>query len=208
MGKKIIRTAILLGLFTFFGTGLVVITFHNTEDRIAESEKQYLLKKLHTLIKSEEYDNNIYTDTIWIEDKIYLKSPQPILVYRARLADNPIAVIFTTHALDGYNGIIKILVGIYENGSLAGARIISHQETPGLGDGIDENKSHWIYSFDGKSLEQTSTKDWQVKKNGGVFDQFTGATITPRAVINAIQNALHYFKANKEKLFSSTLKTK
>jgi len=202
MGNKLFRTAVLLGLFTFATTSAVIFTFHNTKNQIAASEKQYLLKKLHTLIKADEYDNNIYTDTIYVTDTHFLNTPLPIRVYRARLSGKPIAAIITSYALDGYNGIIKILVGIYANGSLAGARIISHQETPGLGDDIDENKSNWIYSFDGKSLKQTTEKNWQVKKEGGMFDQFTGATITPRAVIHAIRNALYYFEANKDQIFS------
>ncbi len=201
--KNIFRAAILLGLFAFTGTFIVAVTFKGTEKQIIESEKQYLLQKLHALIKPEEHDNDLYTDTILISDNLLLKTPQPITVYRARYAGKPVAVMFPTYALDGYNGRIKILVGIYENGSLAGARIISHRETPGLGDAIDEIKSDWIIAFTGKTLTNPGNKNWQVKKDGGVFDQFTGATITPRAVVKAIHNALLYFSKNKEQLFST-----
>ncbi|NOX43308.1 MAG: electron transport complex subunit RsxG [Gammaproteobacteria bacterium] len=197
------RSAILLGLFAFVGTAIVVFTFKGTEKQILESEKQYLLKKLHALIKPEEYDNDLYTDTILINDNFLLKTPQPVTVYRARLAGKPVAAIFTTYALDGYNGTIKILVGIHENGSVTGARIIAHRETPGLGDAIDENKSNWITLFAGKTLTTPDIRHWRVKKEGGVFDQFTGATITPRAVIKAIHNALLYFNNNKKLLFST-----
>ncbi len=201
--KNIFRAAILLGLFVFSGTVIVGVTFIATNKLIIESEKQYLLKKLHELIKPEEHDNDLYTDTILISDSLLLKTPQPITVYRARYAGKPVAALFSTYALDGYNGKIKILVGIYENGSLAGARIISHRETPGLGDAIDEIKSDWITAFSGKTLSSPDNKNWRVKKDGGVFDQFTGATITPRAVVKAIHNALLYFNDNKEHLFSA-----
>ena len=199
--NNIFNSAVLLGLFVAIGTGVVVFIFDQTREQIAESEKQYLLGQLHAIIKPDEHDNDIYTDTTGISNSSILKNPGPVIVYRARKSGKPVAALFTTYAPDGYNGMIRILVGIYENGSLAGVRIISHQETPGLGDDIDEAKSDWIHSFTGKSLDKPDKPGWKVKKDGGQFDQFTGATITPRAVIKAIHNSLLYFKANKALLF-------
>ena len=201
MKNNIFNSAVLLGLFVAIGTGVVVLIFDKTHEQIAESEKQYLLGQLHAIIKPDEHDNDIYTDTIDISNTSILKNPGPVTVYRARKSGKPVAALFTTFAPDGYNGMIQILVGIYENGSLAGVRIIAHQETPGLGDDIDEAKSDWILSFTGKSLNNPDISGWQVKKDGGRFDQFTGATITPRAVIKAVHNSLLYFKANKALLF-------
>jgi len=200
--ENMIRAAAFLGLFAVVCTAVVVMTFENTHEKIKQSEKQFILKKLHTLIKPQEHDNDLFADTIKINDTQFLHSTDMTTVYRARYQGQPIAVLFTTNAPDGYSGTIKILVGIYHNGTLAGIRIISHKETPGLGDAIDEKKSPWVYSFNQKSLANTPQKNWQVKKDGGQFDQFTGATITPRAIINAVHNALRYFNANKNLLFS------
>lgn len=201
-----IRAAILLGLFAIVSTGLVIITFENTREQIIQSEKQFILKNLHAIINPDEHDNDLFADTIVIADIRYLNSPDALTVYRARNQGQPVAALFTTRAPDGYSGTIKILVGIYSNGTLAGVRIISHQETPGLGDAIEENKSDWIYSFNGKSLQNFPQSNWRVKKDGGQFDQFTGATITPRAVVKAVQNTLHYFEINKGMLFSTDSK--
>jgi electron transport complex protein RnfG len=116
----------------------------------------------------------------------------------------PVAAIFTSVAPDGYSGNIKLLVGILHNGVLAGVRVISHKETPGLGDAIEADRSNWILSFNEKSLQNPPLKQWGVKKDGGFFDSFTGATITPRAVVNAVKNTLLYFQENREMIFSAT----
>ncbi len=95
-----------------------------------------------------------------------------------------------------------MLVGIYNDGTLAGVRVINHKETPGLGDKIDASRSDWIKQFEGLSLENPSSAKWKVKKDGGAFDQFTGATITPRAVVRAVKGSLEYFKNHREALFA------
>lgn len=109
--------------------------------------------------------------------------------------------MITAVAPEGYNGNIYLLVAIKIDGTLSGVRVVSHKETPGLGDGIETSRSNWILSFNGKSLDNLTNKQWAVKRDGGDFDQFTGATITPRAVVKAVNNALHYFKKNKVKIF-------
>ena len=129
-------------------------------------------------------------------------SKEPVTVYRARKQGKPVALALTTFAPDGYNGTIKILVGINYNGSLAGIRIVSHHETPGLGDAIETDRSNWVYQFNNKSLVNPTPKKWGVKRDGGVFDQFTGATITPRAVVKAVYRSLLYYQANRKMLFS------
>ena len=200
--KNILLSAVLLSTFAIIGTGIVLTVFESTSERISQSEKNYLIAQLHGIIKPDEHDNDLLNDTLEITDSLYLKTNKPVIAYRARKLDKPVAILFTVNAPDGYNGLIKILIGIYADGELAGVRIISHRETPGLGDDIDENKSDWIYRFTNKSLNNTSKQQWAVKKDGGSFDQFTGATITPRAVIKAVNNALMYYAKNKEQLFS------
>jgi electron transport complex protein RnfG len=102
--------------------------------------------------------------------------------------------------MDGYSGRIDLLVGIRANGELAGVRITNHRETPGLGDKFEVGKGQWIFSFEGKSLSMPAPEGWAVRKDGGEFDQFVGATITPRAVVRAVRNALLYFQQNRDEL--------
>ena len=105
-------------------------------------------------------------------------------------------------APDGYSGNIDIITGVYRNGEVAGVRVVSHQETPGLGDKIELKKSDWVLAFNGKSLGAPSYERWTVKKDKGVFDQLTGATITPRAVTKAVRNTLDYYRNNKADLLA------
>jgi electron transport complex protein RnfG len=122
------------------------------------------------------------------------------VAYRALLDGKPVAVFLQPTAPDGYSGSIKLLVAILENGTIAGVRVLNHRETPGLGDYIETNKSSWIHGFIGRSLGNPEPKLWQVKRDGGVYDQFTGATITPRAVVRAVARSLEYFQTHRATL--------
>jgi electron transport complex protein RnfG len=194
--------ALILGLFSVAGTGLVALTYKGTAERIAENERQALLRSLHQLVTPEEHDNDIYADTIVVQDKSLLGSNNGISVYRARMGGQPVAAVIASSAPDGYNGTIKLLVGIRYDGTLAGVRVVGHRETPGLGDSIEVERSDWILGFNGRSLQNPETDGWGVKKDGGMFDQFTGATITPRAVVKAVYNTLRYYQQHREALFA------
>jgi electron transport complex protein RnfG len=113
-----------------------------------------------------------------------------------------VAAIFNSVAPDGYNGKIHLLVGVYIDGRLAGVRVVKHAETPGLGDAVEIRKSPWIDDFAGKSLTNPIQERWRVKRDGGDFDQFTGATITPRAVVAAVRNTLLYYQQNADMIFN------
>ena len=189
-------------LFAMFGAALVGLTFIQTEDDILYNEKLTLLKKLNNIIPAESYDNDLLLDTIIIKPSILLGTDEETLVYRARKNKKNIAVVYSSIAPNGYNGPIHLLVGVKADGHLAGVRVVKHRETPGLGDVVSITHSNWILGFDGKSLSQPNEKGWKVKRDGGVFDQFTGATITPRAVVKAVHNALLYFDQNQDSLFS------
>ncbi len=199
--RNMVIGALILGLFSVVGTGLVALTYEGTAERIAENERQALLRSLHQLVSPEEHDNDIYADVITVHDKALLGSRDGVNIYRARNAGQPVAAVINSSAPDGYNGTIKLLVGIYYDGSLAGVRVINHRETPGLGDGIEAERSDWILSFNGHSLLNPETDGWKVKKDGGQFDQFTGATITPRAVVKAVYNTLRYYQQHREAIF-------
>lgn len=201
MVRYMLITAILLGIFAVAGTGMVAYTFDKTEDRIAANEREALLKSLHAIVPPALHDNDLSADTITETSKELLGTTKPVTVYRARKDGKPIAAILTPIAPDGYNGAIKLLVAIGYNGDIFGVRVISHHETPGLGDAVDIDKSDWITEFKGHSLGNPGELGWHVKRDGGDFDQFTGATITPRAVVNAVYNSLQYFKLHRDELF-------
>ncbi len=190
-------------LFASFGATLVGLTFNQTEDDILYNEKLTLLKKLNNIIPAQSYDNDLLLDTITLKPDTLLGTEEDTLAYRARNNRQNIAVVFSTIAANGYNGPIHLLVGIKADGQLAGVRVVKHRETPGLGDVVSISHSNWILGFDGKSLCHPDEKGWKVKRDGGVFDQFTGATITPRAVVKAVHNALLYFDKNQNMLFSA-----
>ncbi|BDZ74824.1 MULTISPECIES: electron transport complex subunit RsxG [Methylophaga] len=200
--KHILRVGVVLGIFAIVATTMVAYTEQNTRQQIKENERQALLDAINILIPHEQYDNAILQDTILLPATESLGTEEPTQVFRARKQDQPVAVILTVVAPNGYSGRIKMLVGIYNDGTLAGVRVINHKETPGLGDKIDASRSDWIKQFESLSLENPSSAKWKVKKDGGAFDQFTGATITPRAVVRAVKGSLEYFKNHREALFA------
>ena len=189
-------------LFAAIGAALVGVTFKQTEDDIKYNEKLTLLRKLNNIIPAESYDNDLLLDAIVIKANSLLSTKEESLAYRARKNSQDVAVVFTSIAPNGYNGSIHLLVGVKANGTLSGVRVVKHRETPGLGDVVEISRSNWILGFDNKSLSDPDDKGWKVKRDGGVFDQFTGATITPRAVVKAVHNALLYFEQNQKILFS------
>ncbi len=205
--RNMLIGAMILGLFSVVGTGLVALTYEGTAERIAENERLALLRNLHQIISSDSHDNDIYADVITVNDKTMLGSHNGVNIYRARQGGQPVAAVINSVAPDGYNGTIKLLVGINYDGSLAGVRVVNHRETPGLGDGIEAERSDWVLGFNGHSLFNPESEGWKVKKDGGVFDQFTGATITPRAVVKAVYNTLRYYQQHREALFADGVTT-
>ena len=199
--RQIGITAAILLLFAVIGTAMVAATYEGTRERIAANERETLLRKLSQLIPPDAYDNSLLDDSI--ELPAGELADRPLRVYRARRQGQPVAVVMNAIAPDGYSGSIYLLVGIRHDGSVAGVRVVTHRETPGLGDGIDEERSDWIHGFNGRSLDDPPPGQWAVRKDGGVFDQFTGATITPRAVVKAVHAALLYYRAHRDALFAT-----
>lgn len=200
MIKRITIAGLLLSMFAILGVGLVAFTHQATKGQIAENERMALLNSLNTLVPAETIDNDIVTDLIEVSDLEKLGT-EKTTVYLGRKANQPVAAVFTSVAPDGYSGQIKLLVAILADGSLGGVRVVAHKETPGLGDKIEVEKSDWIHSFNGKSLGNPDLAKWKVKRDGGIFDQFSGATITPRAIVKAVKNSLLYYQDNGKKLF-------
>jgi electron transport complex protein RnfG len=198
--KQILTTAALLTLFAVIGAGIVGLTFESTYDEIKRNEQLYTLRKLNTILPATRYDNDLLDDQVELPANPLL-SKQPSTAYRAFKDGKPVAVVLSPIAPNGYNGPINLLVGINYDATIAGVRIIRHRETPGLGDAIEAERSDWVLIFNGTSLQNPTEKKWKVKRDGGHFDQFTGATITPRAVVKAVRSALVYFNQNRDKLF-------
>ena len=205
--RNSVITAVILCLFAIAGTAMVAITYDRTRDRIAANEREVLMRKLNVLIPHDDYDNSLFEDTLQVRDAKLLGTNEAVTVYRARREGKPVALVMAPVAPDGYSGTIKLLVGIGYDGTLTGVRVSAHHETPGLGDAIDEERSDWIFGFNGKSLDNPPLERWRVKRDGGAFDQLTGATITPRAIVKAVRNSLLYYREHRADLFAGTLQS-
>ena len=200
--KHASKTAITLIAFALVFTALLAYIFQITKVPIEKSEAAARLALFRQIVPASMHDNDILKDTITIAPNDLLGNTQPSIANRARINNAPAAIILEAIAHGGYSGDIKLLIAIKYNGEISGVRVLTHKETPGLGDYIDIAKDDWIKLFDAESLTKTSDKNWQVKKDGGQFDYMAGATITPRAVVKAVHKALKYFEANKDALFA------
>lgn len=200
--RETLASSINLLAFTLVGTALLAFAFAQTHTIIAQSEEQEKLRLIGQILPSELYDNNVVRDALTLEPDNLLGTTDVSLAYRARLKDKPSAVVLEAIAPEGYSGKIALLVAIRAGGEVIGVRVVSHHETPGLGDYIELAKSSWIKGFDGASPARFQDADWKVKKDGGQFDYMAGATITPRAVVKAVHHALQYFEQHRDELFA------
>jgi len=200
--QSITRNSVLLAIFAICTTLLITGTYLLTKDRIAVEERKAEEKALLQIVPRERHDNSMLDETLPVgpESKgLGLKENKRI--YIARQGGEIVAAIIPATAPDGYTGAIDLIVGVNVDGSIAGVRALAHKETPGLGDKVDIKKSDWVLGFNGRSLENPELAGWAVQKDKGVFDQFTGATITPRAVVAATLRVLQFAQANRAALF-------
>ena len=202
--RSILRNSLILGVFAIFTVGIIAFIQQATSERIAAEQQRMQMRALNEILPDDQHDNDLLQDSFSIADQALLRLPEPATAWRARQQSDVIAVILPVATLEGYSGRIDLLVGIRADGELAGVRVVNHRETPGLGDKLEVSKSNWIFSFDGKSLSVPAPGGWAVRKDGGDFDQFTGATITPRAVVQAVRNALLYFEQHRNELLQLT----
>ncbi|GLR69637.1 electron transport complex subunit RsxG [Agaribacter marinus] len=200
--KMMSKKGLTLAIFSVITTGIIAGTFALTKDKIDDAKQRQLRLTLNELVPATSHNNALHKDCIIVSADPNLDNA-PQHVYRARFDEQNVAIIIETTAPDGYSGDIDILVAVDSKSTVLGARVLSHKETPGLGDKIELRISDWILDFTGVEFS-TSVKDrWKVKKDGGQFDQFTGATITPRAVVSAIAKAAEYVNENTDKLFTA-----
>lgn len=182
----------LVGGTALLASALLVIGNVSTKDAIALRHAEDIQMMLSEVVPAEFYDNDLLQDKFELDGKA---------VFQARLKNQVSAVAFQV-AEPGYSGTITIIMGVDKEGKVLGVRVVSHTETPGLGDRIETARSNWVHSFEGKQLTDENDAQWAVKKDGGQFDQFTGATITPRAVVKAIKGGLKFFAAHKQRLLT------
>lgn len=180
---------LLLGVVALLASASLAWAASATRDAISAAEAKDLRDSLAQVLPAGFADNDLLADSAQVE----VEGGKPLTVYRARQGDTTKGAVFKVSG-KGYGGEIAILMAVDRDGKTLGVRVLKHTETPGLGDKIEASKTDWIKSFDGKSLE---TARWAVKKDGGDFDQFAGATITPRAVVNAVKGGLETFASHK-----------
>ncbi|GLS26795.1 electron transport complex subunit RsxG [Marinibactrum halimedae] len=196
------KNSLILGLFALSTAAVLALTHEGTKERVAASERAAAQKALLQLFPEHQHDNDLLMDTVPVPEKYRstLGTGEEDSIHVARNKNVPIGIIVPTTARDGYSGDIRMIVGINMDGTLAGVRVLDHKETPGLGDKIDLKKSDWVLSFNGKSINLPQKQGWKVKKDGGEFDQFTGATITPRAVVHQVHQVLSFFEQEHTQL--------
>ena len=191
--NRSIYHACLLGIICCIVGVMILAGEHSTRDHIKNALDQDQRNMLAEIIPKDLYNNDITQTTIMVNNPDLRKD---VKVFIAQKDDEITAFAYNTQS-EGYGGTINMIIGVNISGEILGVRVIQHSETPGLGDKIEITKDSWITSFNGRSLENTQKDHWNVKKDGGDFDQFTGATITPRAVVRGVERSLIFFRQNK-----------
>ncbi|MCA3894065.1 electron transport complex subunit RsxG [Vibrio vulnificus] len=204
MLNAIRKNGLTLAIFACATTGLVAMTQYLTKDQITLQEQKQLSSVLNQVIPQSAHDNLLFESCTLVSDSA-LGSDKAMPAYIATRNGQATAIAIESVAPDGYNGAIKIITGIDASGTVLGTRVLSHQETPGLGDKIDLRVTDWITSFTGKQLSDDNYNSWKVRKDGGEFDQFTGATITPRAVVKAVRNTVEFVNTHREQILNQPL---
>lgn len=193
------QTGVLAG-FALIASVLLGVTNCSTESTIQQRLDEDLVKSLEEVVPANLHDNDMLKDTVTIPSSEFNIGADKTTVYIAKKSGSVTAISYKFTAPDGYSGAINMIMGIDRDGNILGVRVLSHKETPGLGDKIEVTKSNWILNFVGRSLDNLTPAQWAVKKDGGEFDQFSGATITPRKSVQAIYRGLQLFKKHKDQL--------
>lgn len=196
------RAGMVLGLCAIVAIVTLSLTQYLTGQRIEQARQQLLLEGLSAVLPRGHFDNDPL-DSVRKVTAPELGSDHALPIYTVYRDKRPLAAVLSVIAPDGYNGNIHLLVGVTVDGEIIGVRVSEHHETPGLGDDIEYQRSEWITQFDGQSLQSVTPAGWNVKKQGGRFDALTGATVTPRAIINAIHRALDWYQGHRKEVFAS-----
>ncbi len=202
--SDVLKSGVTLAAIGAVCAALVAITYSLTSERIAANEQAWLEKSLEPALAGLTFEGSVSESMLVIRTPHDLPGPDDVIIYRVYADEHPVAALFAVTARDGYAGAIRVLIGIEYDGTITGIRILEHRETPGLGDKIVSSRSDWVYQFDGRSLADPGLEGWAIKRDGGEFDQLTGASVTPRAVIKVTKDTLIYFDAHRDEIFSAS----
>lgn len=195
--KRIGYHAGLLSGFSTLAAVLLMVGNVATSDVIEQRKREDMLLSLSQVMPASLHDNDLLANTVVVDDSNETTHEKTqTTVYRALQNKHVSGVAFQITG-NGYAGPIELIMAMDANGELLGVRVLAHAETPGLGDKIEAEKTDWILRFKGLSLGNPPESKWLVKKDGGIFDQFSGATITPRGVVLAIKTGLEFFRNHK-----------
>ena len=195
MKHKSLIHGLILGAFCLGFGILLAITQNLTADDISTRAIEDRQASLSQVLPNGIHDNNPVLDTVNLKNE----EGKDVTVFRARKGNEITGLAYEIYG-SGYAGEIKLMLGVDPTGKVLGVRVLAHKETPGLGDKIEVKKSDWITRFTGLSLGNPPAERWKVKKDGGDFDQFAGATITPRGVMAAVRGGLDFFAENQTRL--------
>ncbi len=201
--RPIWKSGVTLAVIAAICTSLVAITWQLTAERIETNKREWLERSLQPALAGLFFDSSVTESMLMIPPPHELPGSGTAIIYRVYAGEKPVAALFVVSARDGYAGPIRLLIGIAMDGTVTGVRVLEHRETPGLGDRIETTKSDWVLQFDGHSLQDPEPARWALKGDGGDFDQLTGASVTPRAIVNAIRETLAYFDANRVAVFAA-----
>ena len=201
--QSILKSGATLAVIAAICTTLVAGTYALTVDRIAQNDKDLLEQSLQPALGGAYFDGGVSESRLVIPPPHDLPGSGAALIYRVYADGEPVAALFVVTARDGFSGSIRILLGVGADGVVTGIRILQHRETPGLGDSITASRSDWVHQFPGHSLRDPLEAGWAIRSDGGEFDQLTGASITPRAVIKAMRDTLIYFDAHRHEIFAA-----
>ena len=199
--RSFARPTATLAIIAAVLTVALVVIANVTHDRIARNQQAWIKEHLDALVPPGSYDNDPLLDTISVTSPSLLGTAAPVTVYRMRKAGQPVAVAIRSIAPEGYRGPLELLVAIEPGGRLIGVQVIRHNETPGLGDAFENRERDWLERFRGLSLTNPPQQRWSVRRDGGDFDAFTGATITPRAIVKAVRQTLEFYQRNEDRLY-------
>ena len=201
--RPIWKSGVTLAVIAAVCTSLVAATWQLTAERIETNKREWLERSLQPALAGLFFDSSVTESMLMIPPPHELPGSGAAIIYRVYAGEKPVAALFVVSARDGYAGPIRLLIGIAMDGTVTGVRVLEHRETPGLGDRIETTKSDWVLQFDGHSLQDPEPARWALKGDGGDFDQLTGASVTPRAIVNAIRETLTYFDANRVAVFAA-----
>ena len=204
--RQIVLSGALLAGFAVAGAALLAGSHAITEPRIEANVRATLERQLQRVLPAGNFEPAVSATAQRIDAPETLQAlgtRKAVTLYRARRDGETVAAVFDVTTPEGYSGDIRLLVGVGRDGVVTGVRAVSHRETPGLGDKIDTAKSDWIKGFRGRSLGDPPAEDWQVARDGGAFDQFSGATITPRAVVRQVARVLSFARERHESIYAT-----